>query len=283
MIEFASATDYLSFPGRMQGVGTGREGTLSTWIKIDSSVTASIAYILSGGLGFNFNIASSDGGSNYHAQVQTRNSASSLVHSLRGELNSISKDAWHHIFISWSSEEAEAVMYLDGTQQTLSTDATNDDEPAISDVLGWYVATLSTSPGSSGFQGKLYDLAWWDGIYETDVSKFYNENEFINPGLRERPIVHLTHGWVNGGQGEGFSINGTVTVDGSEYPRTQRSKTAKSFAGERWYECERCGFMFRESDTTVEGHTGRRVCTTGPNDLDPPPELDDTIVLFERF
>ncbi len=38
--------------------------------------------------------------------------------------------------------------------------------------------------------------------------------------------------------------------------------------GERWYECERCGQLFAESDTAIETTTNLRVCTTGPNDFD---------------
>jgi len=39
--------------------------------------------------------------------------------------------------------------------------------------------------------------------------------------------------------------------------------------GERWYECERCGFTHRESDTVIEERTGRRVCTTKADCYDP--------------
>lgn len=36
----------------------------------------------------------------------------------------------------------------------------------------------------------------------------------------------------------------------------------------RWYQCERCGFTFHESDTAIDPQSGLRVCTIGPNDLD---------------
>lgn len=44
--------------------------------------------------------------------------------------------------------------------------------------------------------------------------------------------------------------------------------------GERWYECDRCGFLFPKSETRVEEITGLRVCTTGPEDYDEPDPKD---------
>lgn len=38
--------------------------------------------------------------------------------------------------------------------------------------------------------------------------------------------------------------------------------------GQRWYTCDRCGFLFPESETVLEELTGLRVCLTGPSDYD---------------
>jgi len=40
--------------------------------------------------------------------------------------------------------------------------------------------------------------------------------------------------------------------------------------GERWYSCDRCGFLFPTSQLIIEVETGLRVCTTGPHDHDKP-------------
>jgi len=53
-------------------------------------------------------------------------------------------------------------------------------------------------------------------------------------------------------------------------------------AGERWYECERCGFSYPESQTTIEPRTGRRVCTTRVNCLDPYTEEETSAAFFFR-
>jgi hypothetical protein len=47
----------------------------------------------------------------------------------------------------------------------------------------------------------------------------------------------------------------------------------------RWYQCDRCGFTFHESDTAIDPRTGLRVCTIGPNDYDEPDTGRDAVVL----
>ncbi len=36
--------------------------------------------------------------------------------------------------------------------------------------------------------------------------------------------------------------------------------------GERWYRCDKCGFLFPSSETLIEEATGLRLCLTGPTD-----------------
>jgi len=36
----------------------------------------------------------------------------------------------------------------------------------------------------------------------------------------------------------------------------------------RWYQCDRCGFTFHESDTAIDPKSGLRVCLIGPRDYD---------------
>ena len=38
--------------------------------------------------------------------------------------------------------------------------------------------------------------------------------------------------------------------------------------GVRWYTCDKCGFLFKSTDTRISEVTGLRLCTTGPNDYD---------------
>lgn len=56
-----------------------------------------------------------------------------------------------------------------------------------------------------------------------------------------------------------------------------RSGDKYYYAGERWYLCDYCGWMFPKSQTRVETHTGRRACITGPNDYNSPSEDDETL------
>ena len=48
--------------------------------------------------------------------------------------------------------------------------------------------------------------------------------------------------------------------------------------GERWYECDRCGFLFPSSETIIEEATGRRVCLTGPSDYDEENGVDPRLI-----
>lgn len=44
--------------------------------------------------------------------------------------------------------------------------------------------------------------------------------------------------------------------------------------GQRWYSCDRCGFLFPMKDTVIEENSGLRVCTTGPTCYDRPDSND---------
>ena len=63
---------------------------------------------------------------------------------------------------------------------------------------------------------------------------------------------------------QGWPPPGLTSTDGDEV----NASALRNTPGERWYECERCGQLFAESDTIIEDTTGLRVCTTGPNDHD---------------
>jgi hypothetical protein len=47
---------------------------------------------------------------------------------------------------------------------------------------------------------------------------------------------------------------------------------------ERWYMCDYCGWWYPKSDTRVEPHTGRRACTTGPDDYNSPSLHDEALI-----
>lgn len=50
----------------------------------------------------------------------------------------------------------------------------------------------------------------------------------------------------------------------------------------RWYQCERCGFEFHESDTAIDPKSGLRVCLVGPRCYDDHEFGQNEIVLTGR-
>ena len=63
---------------------------------------------------------------------------------------------------------------------------------------------------------------------------------------------------------QGWPPPGLTSTDGAE----ANASGLRDTPGERWYSCDRCGFLFAESDTIIEETTGSRVCLTGPHDHD---------------
>jgi hypothetical protein len=60
----------------------------------------------------------------------------------------------------------------------------------------------------------------------------------------------------------------TYTLSADNYPSPTYARTFDWYEQGRWHYCERCGFMFHESDTAIDPKSGKRVCTIGPNDYD---------------
>ena len=63
---------------------------------------------------------------------------------------------------------------------------------------------------------------------------------------------------------QGWPPPGLTASDGDEV----NASALRNTPGERWYSCDKCGFLFAESDTIIDEVTGLRVCLTGPHDYD---------------
>lgn len=78
---------------------------------------------------------------------------------------------------------------------------------------------------------------------------------------------------------QGWPPPGLTSSDGDR----DNASALRSTPGERWYECDKCGFLFAESDTVLDDKTGLRLCLTGPHDLDKPNSDDVRAAAMSRL
>lgn len=76
--------------------------------------------------------------------------------------------------------------------------------------------------------------------------------------------------------GATYSSADTTFTAGADQPAYKTALRFDWYEQGRWYQCERCGFLFHEEDTAIDPRSGLRVCTIGPSDLD-----EDEFGIFE--
>ncbi len=77
--------------------------------------------------------------------------------------------------------------------------------------------------------------------------------------------------------GSTYTSADTTFTAGVSQPAYKYARTFDWYEQGRWYQCERCGFLFHESDMAIDPKSGLRVCLIGPRDYD-----DHEFGIFER-
>lgn len=203
------------------------------------------------------------------------NTAGSTI--TRFEFGDPSKDAWHHLVVSYTTG-ATPVAYLDGTAVTV-TETTN-----TAGTIKFNQAELLIGNGNGGiFQSLVLYNDTLDLSDATVRARFRqapsrNQENQVPTGAKylpngengRAPLIAIgTNGLHNFGEGPNGILVGTPQSTTVADP-TSDQWSAQGFKGEEWQDCELCGWIFPASELTIQPETGLRVCTTGPNDFDEP-------------
>jgi hypothetical protein len=85
-------------------------------------------------------------------------------------------------------------------------------------------------------------------------------------GLSTGVTLYVRLLWDTGGSWSSTDYTYTLTSDNN--PGHTYSLRFDWYETTRWYQCDRCGFLFHESDTAFDPKSGKRVCLVGPRDYD---------------
>jgi hypothetical protein len=295
-LDFDGTNDYLTLATDLTGNANGKVGTVSVWFRLDGSDGTSRYFISNASIFFSFGINTSN-----KIGIHGENTSGSKILSFSSSATyTADSSTWHHAMASWDLANTTTHLYVDEVDVNVEDTATND---TIDYTKGsWGIGAAPA--GGAKYNGRLSDLYFSQEYIDlsTQANRWKLRNRIKKPvylgddgsnPTGNQPIIYMdfqTSGQNLGSSGDSFTVVGSPTsVDGPPMYNPEAKTFTSNPHEERWVDCDRCGFTFRISDTMVEEHTGRRVCTTGPNCWDPDPDSDPgnralpSLVDFPRF
>ena len=220
-VAYDGTTSFLTRDAGLTGAADGKEGTFSAWIKIteghDSGAILASVSALAGGSGrTRFTL----GSGTREFQVIGVNSSNTTILDIISTIE-LPAGVWNHVLCSYDlTDTGNRHLYVNDADNLTVNTYTND---TIDYTLpDWGVGGLPD--GSGLFEGSLAEV-WFEPTY-IDLSIEANRRKFISANGRpvdlgadgstptgSAPIVYLKNDETNLGDGEGFTLNGTVTDD----------------------------------------------------------------------
>jgi hypothetical protein len=280
------STDYFALGAGLTGATDVKTGTISTWLRLADGDGSVLTIFQGTSNRFYFRKGTSN-----KFQLSATNTSGTTILNIYHNTAHTASVSWIHVMASWNLATPITHMYVNGS--TNKVQATATDANIDYTLSNWHLGVRDTL--ASYFDGEIADF-WFDDSY-MDLSSATNRAKFITSGgypvdlgtdgstpTGSAPLVYFPFNaddyLDNKGTGGEFTEYGTPDLgpgpasnqcldDDEAYVYNQGRSGNRFTQGERWYECERCGFTFKESDTVIEEQTGRRVCTTRPGCLDP--------------
>jgi len=169
-ILFDGTTDFQLRGGELQSLADGKEGTVSTWIRIDAG-DGSIAEFLTDDVIHHFQFQKT-AGNNF--QVVCRNAVPANILVITSTTSILAGSGYHHCLVSWRLNGVLSSMYIDDISVG-STSAISDDTIAWSGGA-WSVGAVPD--GTNKLAGALSDLYFIDRFFDLTVEA--NRRKFID-------------------------------------------------------------------------------------------------------
>lgn len=261
---------YLRRDTNLVGISSGKEFTLSLWIKAEDGQGGNI--LVGGGpAGASQKISIVQNTSSGTYSVLLRNAANAIIWQAATVL-AYDDGEWHNLLVSADLAAATTHLLVDGVSDKSTIVAPVNDTIAWANCTEWVFGAFFA--GAATRLTAVVDSLWFATEY-IDVSDADNERLFygddgVRVGLGHQgrgpldgraPEILLCHGPGNFGRNEGsggdFNLTGSLSFDRGR-PATVNS-LARGFRGERWRESERSGIPFPESELITEPASGLEV------------------------